>query len=130
MTSNKALSSYKPAMLLLGVVVSIALLTGMTDHSQEATKGHASLVNKYGDPMQIASMKNAGRLCVSQVELEYGSDLVESTLNRDDSVFVESAGMYKVSLSASVGTSSSWEALNLDCEVMSNNITVSALTIR
>jgi hypothetical protein len=116
-------------MILLGVITPICLLTGMTDVKYQAPKGEASLVNKYGDPMKIASTKNAGRLCRSQLELDYGSSLVESTINRQSTSFDQSRNMYLVTMNASVGTSDSWQQLEVNCHIKAQAITVNALHI-
>jgi hypothetical protein len=110
-------------MILLGVITSICLLTGMTDVNHHAPKGEASLVNKFGDPMQIASTKNAGRLCRSQLELDYGSSLVAIT-------FDQTLNSYLVSISASVGNSESWQQLEVNCVIQARAITVSSLQVQ
>jgi hypothetical protein len=117
-------------MILLGVITSICLLTGMTDVNHHAPKGEASLVNKFGDPMQIASTKNAGRLCRSQLELDYGSSLVASTINSNAITFDQTLNSYLVSISASVGNSESWQQLEVNCVIQARAITVSSLQVQ
>ncbi len=116
-------------MILLGVISSICLLTGMTDVNHHAPKGEASLVNKFGDPMKIASVKNAGRLCRSQLELDYGSTLVASTINSKTTAFDQNSNSYLVSMSASVGNAGSWQQLEVNCQIKAQAITVSFLQI-
>lgn len=113
-------------MILLGVITSLSLLTGMIDTQIVTSKGQATLVNKYGDTMQISTVKNAGRLCQSQLELNYGASLSESVVNSDSTSFDESRELFLVSMDVKVGD----QDLAVSCHIKSNDIMVSFLDIQ
>jgi len=122
--------SPRPTMILLAIVTSICMLTDMTDVNSETGKGRTSLVNHDGDPMKISSLKNAGRLCHSELQLEYGAGLVRSNVSSHLTVFSGSrVVLYSVSMNATVANLHANEDLTIICVVKSGDFLISSLDV-
>ena len=122
--------STRPTMILLAIVTSICLLTDMTDVNSKPGKGWTSLVNLEGDPMKISSLKNAGRLCHSELQLEYGAGLVSSVVGSNLMVFSGSrVVLYSVSMNATVADLHANKHLTVICTVKAGDFTISSLDV-
>ena len=117
-------------MILLAIVTSIFMLTDMTDVNSEAETGRTSLVNHYGDPMKISSLKNAGRLCHSELQLEYGAGLVRSIVGSHLTVFSDSrVVLYSVSMNATVADLQANKDFTIICTVKPGDFMISSFDV-
>ena len=129
--ANTTTTSCKSALILLGVVTSLSMLTGMTKfEGKHHYTGKASLVNLDGYAMRITSVRNAGHLCRTQLELKFGANLGATRIDKQTTQFDDERQVYTVNMIASLANQNDTSDKIVNCEVKARNISVSSLVIR
>ncbi|HIG43508.1 MAG: hypothetical protein ABGY96_10325 [bacterium] len=129
--ANTTTNSCKSALILLGIIIALSLLTGMTNfEGQHHYPGRASLVNLDGYAMRITSVRNAGHLCRLQLELEFGADLEATRIDPQTTQFNDERQVYTVNMIARLANQNDGSEMTVNCEVKACNISVSSLVIQ
>ena len=129
--ANTTTTSCKSALILLGVVTSLSMLTGMTKfEGKHHYTGKVSLVNLDGYAMRITSVRNAGHLCRSQLELKFGASLEATRIDKQTTQFDDERQVYTVNMIASLANQNDTSDKIVNCEVKARDISVSSLVIQ